>query len=48
MFDSLDEAMKHDLEHEESSKQRWTRYLVITAVSVVTVGGLFAAVQYVR
>ena len=48
MFDSLDDAMKHDLQSEESTRQRVTRYVVITAVSVVAVGGLFAAVQFVR
>jgi len=48
MFDSLDEQMKHDLQSEESSKQRITRYILISAVSMVTVGGLFAAIQFVR
>lgn len=48
MFDSLDEQMKHDAQAEASPKERLVKYVLISAVSVVVVGGLFAAVQFVR
>jgi hypothetical protein len=48
MFDSLDDQMKHDSLNEASAKERWTRYILIAAVSVVAVGGIFAAVQFIE
>ena len=48
MFESLDDQMKADAAARESKRERWTRYIVISAVSIVAVGGIFAAVQFVR
>ena len=48
MFESLDEHIKHDDEAEASPKQRVMKYLVISAVSVAVVSGIFAAVQYAK
>jgi hypothetical protein len=48
MFDSLDEQMKHDAQAEASTRERWMKYIVIGAVSVVVVGGIFAAVQFAK
>ena len=48
MFDSLDDQMKHDAKAEASTKERMIKYIVISAVSVAVVGGIFAAVQFVR
>jgi len=48
MFDSLDEQMKHDDQSEASPKERAVKYLFITTVSVVLVGGIFAAIQFAR
>ncbi len=45
MFDSLDESIKHDLEHESSSKERMIRYGVITAVSLIVIVALYEAVH---
>jgi hypothetical protein len=46
MFESLDEHIKHDDQAEASPKERFLKYLMIGAVSVVLVGGLFAVVQF--
>jgi hypothetical protein len=47
MFDSIEDQMKN-VAMEGSSKERWTRYIILTAISVVAVGGIFAAVQFIR
>ncbi len=48
MFESLEEHIKHDDQAEASTKERVLKYLMICAVSVVLVGGIFAAVQFVK
>jgi hypothetical protein len=47
MFDSIEDQMKNAA-MEGSSKERWTRYIVLTAISVVAVGGILAAAQFIR
>jgi len=47
MFESLDDQMKHDAMAEASTKERWLKYIIIGAVSVVVVGGIFA-VQFIK
>ena len=48
MFESLDEHIKHDDQAEASTKERVLKYVMISAVSVVLVGGIFAAVQFAK
>lgn len=47
MFDSIEDQMKN-VNMEGTAKERWTKYLIISAISVVVVGGIFAAVQMVH
>ncbi len=47
MFDSIEDQMKA-VSIEGSSKEKWTRYIVLTAISVAVIGGLFAAVQFIN
>ena len=47
MFESLDESIKHDLDHEAPAKERLIRYSVITAVSVIVIVGLYFVVHFV-
>ena len=47
MFDSLDDQMKHDAQAEASTKERWLKYILIGAVSVLAVCGIFAA-QFIK
>jgi hypothetical protein len=48
MFDSLDEQLKENDKAEASPKERMMKYLFIGTVSVVLVGGIFAAIQFAR
>jgi hypothetical protein len=48
MFESLEDQIKNDDLKEESTKERWTRYAIIGAVSVAAVAGAFAAVQFMK
>lgn len=47
MFDSIEDQMKNAA-MEGNAKEKWTRYAVISAISLVVVGGLFAAVQFLK
>jgi hypothetical protein len=47
MFDSLEDQMKAE-GMEGSPKEKWTRYIVISAVSIVVVAVIFAVVQFVK
>jgi hypothetical protein len=47
MFDSIEEQMKH-ADMEGSPKEKWTKYLIISAVSLCTVGAIFGAVQFLK
>jgi hypothetical protein len=47
MFDSLKDQIKAE-DMEGSPKEKLVRYLVITAVSVLVVAALFAAVEFVK
>ncbi|MCP5114322.1 MAG: hypothetical protein GY953_26120 [bacterium] len=41
MFDSLDERMKLDDSVENSSRERWVKYTMVTLLSVLMFGGLY-------
>ena len=47
MFDSIEDQMKN-VSIEGSAKEKWTRYLILSAVSVVAIGGIVAAVQFIK
>jgi hypothetical protein len=47
MFDSIEDQMKN-VAMEGSSKEKWTKYLIIGAISVCVVGAIFAAVQFIK
>jgi hypothetical protein len=47
MFDSIEDQMKN-VAMEGTPKEKWTKYIIISAVSIVAVGGIFAAVQFLR
>jgi hypothetical protein len=47
MFDSLEDRMKAE-GMEGSPKEKWVRYIVISAVSIVVVAAIFAVVEYVK
>jgi hypothetical protein len=48
MFESLDERIEQDEKGEYSTKEKVLHYLAITAISVVVVGGVAVAFQYVK
>jgi hypothetical protein len=48
MFESLEERIDQDEKQEISTKDRIVHYLTISAVSVVVVGGIAAAFQFVK
>jgi hypothetical protein len=48
MFDSIEDQMKNVAMSGSTSKEKWMRYLLISAVAVVAVGGLVVAAQFVR
>ena len=48
MFDSIEDQMKNTAMSGSSSKEKWMRYAVISAVSIVAVAGIFVAVQFVK
>jgi hypothetical protein len=45
MFTSLDEQMKHDDALQVTPGERMVKWAVITALSLVLFGGLYAAIQ---
>jgi hypothetical protein len=47
MFDSIEDQMKN-VAMEGTQKEKWTKYIIISAVSIVAVGGIFAAVQFLK
>jgi len=47
MFDSIEDQMKN-VAMEGSQKEKWTKYLIISAISICAVGGIFAAVQFLK
>jgi len=47
MFDSIEDQMKK-VAMEPSGKEKWTRYAVIAAISLLAVGGIFAAIEFVK
>jgi len=47
MFDSIEDQMKN-ADMEGSPKEKWTKYAIISAISIVAVGGIFAAVQFLK
>ena len=47
MFDSLEERMKAE-ELEGTPKERMTRYIVIAAVSIVAIGAIILATEFLK
>jgi len=47
MFDSIEDQMK-SVAMEGTAKEKWTKYIIISAISIVAVGGIFFAVQFFR
>ena len=47
MFDSLEDQMKAE-DMEGSRKERWMRYIVISAISILAVAAVFGAVEFVK
>ena len=47
MFDSLEDQIKAE-DMEGSPKERWIRYIVIAAVSIVVVVAIFAVAGFVK
>ena len=45
MFENLDDRMKQDDEAETTRTQRWLKWLVVCAVSVVVFGALYLGVS---
>jgi hypothetical protein len=48
MFDSIEDQMKNVAMSGSTSKEKWTRYIVISAVAIVAVGGLIAAAEFLK
>jgi hypothetical protein len=48
MFDSIEDQMKNVAMSGSTSKEKWTRYIVISAIAVVAVGGIVAAVELLK
>jgi hypothetical protein len=48
MFESLEERIEQDEKKDVSGRDRALHYLAISAISVVVVGGLAVAIQYVK
>jgi len=48
MFDSIEDQMKNVAMSGSTAREKWMRYLLISAVAVVAVGGLIAAAELVR
>jgi len=48
MFESLEERIEQDENKDVSHRDRLIRYLAISAVSMVVVGGLIAASHLIR
>jgi hypothetical protein len=48
MFESLEEKIEQDEKQESSKKERLLHYLAISAISVVVVGGMAVAFQFVK
>jgi len=48
MFDSLDDAMKKDLQKESTPRQRMLMYLAIAIASVLLIGGLYVGVRLIE
>ena len=47
MFDSIEDQMKN-VNMEGSTKEKWTKYAVISAIALAVVGGIFAGVQFLK
>ena len=47
MFDSIEDQMKN-VAMEGSTKEKWTKYIIISAISIVAVGAIFAGYQFIR
>jgi hypothetical protein len=47
MFDSIEDQMKN-VAMEGTPKEKWTKYIIISAISIAAVGGIFAAVQFIK
>jgi hypothetical protein len=47
MFDSLEDQMKAE-DMEGSRKERWMRYIIISAISIFAVAAVFGAVEFLK
>ncbi len=47
MFDSIEDQMKN-ASMDGTPKEKWTKLAIISAISVVAVGGIFAAVEFLK
>jgi hypothetical protein len=47
MFDSIEDQMKK-VAIEPSGKEKWMRYGIIAAISLLAVGGVFAVIAFVK
>ena len=45
MFESLDETIRHDAHAETSSRERITKALLISVLSVLLFGGVYLAIR---
>lgn len=48
MFESLDEHIKHDQALESTPAQRIMRWALALVVTLVVLGGLYAAIQFLE
>ena len=48
MFDSIEDQMKNVAMSGSTSKEKWTRYIVISAIAVAAVGAIIAAVELLK
>jgi len=48
MFDSIEDQMKNTAMSGATAKEKWTRYIVISAVSVIAIAGIVVAAQFVK
>jgi hypothetical protein len=45
----VNHVRQHRRSNEEGTpKEKWTKYIIISAISIVVVGGIFAAVQFIK
>jgi hypothetical protein len=48
MFNSLDDEMRKDDEGASNARERWLRYAMVLAISVVLFGSLYAGIRFLE